>query len=282
MNAFTTWAAAAAVLGCFAGSARIDRETPRDQAAFTVTDHAEKEARPHDRSDGAFKETRQNLMLAFQLDSLEITKADDFRCGAAAVVAGAVLSGREYVVRLVDRVTSLALAGTSKGAIDRSLIDRVRADLDDDGELSVESLQMLEDVVQFAYGSEEATPSTQPNELLAMFAATGLERRPVDVDDVHRAARELRPGEMFVLRYPNDGPIGLLNGWLMGGGGGHLVLIGRDDDGRYYLFDALGPSGVKGTMLKVSEHPKVLQSYLDTGWAKVWGGHVFLRPEIGR
>lgn len=237
--------------------------------------------------------TRQGLSAAIQYDNRKDTLYGNVRCGAAATVAAAVLSGESAVQRLLS-----GLEAPSRGVGRReAVIAAARGEMAQQRRLSTETVQRLQDLL-YEIGNTDGVPGTTSTEQDGHIRLAGLPTRPLTdatpppplsenissgsssgaqtsangaavsagppespaADWRARLDRILQPGEAVPLMLDTGNP-----------NMGHIVLVGRQRDGSLYAVDS---DQARGMLYGTNPAHRDALDALLTRATGVWGSQV--------
>ncbi len=212
--------------------------------------------------EGRFLASQRELIRAHQNDPYGETHLDKVRCGAAVVVAAAILSGPAPTRRLLD---ALGPALEARG-LGRKLgfVLSIRRRLDEHGELDRRHIAYLQEMTMLAFG--RGRQGSEDVDFSAMLAAAGFGLRRVGTTNVREVMAKLAPNEMVGLRYD----VSRL---------GHLVLLGRDAEGQLYIYDSARKSS---TFFKHASSGPMFEEYLGKRGAGIAGGVAFSYPSASQ
>ncbi len=190
------------------------------------------------------------LNALHQVDDNPDTKSDEHRCGPSTLLAGAVMKGPESVAKICD---NLYANGKNLTKEDQAKLEEINHKMLG-GEGTVEDLHLLQDMMYRSAGGNGGDLKNE--QLLELQKQTGL----VDKD---QADKDYKSGEKntnsdgTVVKEPNDsrtftdpergqkmisnlkpGESRVMNIDPNGNGAPHhYVTVGKDKDGREYIYD---------------------------------------------
>ncbi|MBT9582448.1 hypothetical protein IV102_03795 [bacterium] len=194
------------------------------------------------------------------------------RCGPSAVLASAVMAGPDATGRMVDR-----LANKTQDAEEKAELAQIKARIAD-GTATHKDLSQVQHVMyrnyheagtapgvttgQVAQMQKDLNDDTKPNSKLADWIGpdgTSFRRTSQDGSHVEESPDRLKsrvsglqPGQSFVQFVDPDGGNDKLR---------HFVLIGKDKDGRTYVYDP-GAKTNQPQVVYQSERPQAFDHYV--------------------
>jgi len=152
----------------------------------------------------------------------------NIRCAAASFLAGAIVAGPEALGRVIDRLQWQVLSHEDRNAL-QHLQNQLSQGTATHGDLS-----KLQEILFRRYATS-GQPGMMPAEQARMRRE--LTGKPhgnsqfEDPEQTERRLQSLKNGQSFTLSIINEA------------GGGHAVQVGRDQQGRLYVYDPAPPEG---------------------------------------
>ena len=155
-------------------------------------------------------------------------KDQDVRCAAASFLAGAIMAGPEALKRVLQRLETAV-----KNPEDQKTLRNVQYQLDQ-GTATHGDLSQIQELLFRTYGTPGASGMSGEQQATMRQELTGIKHAPRYSESPEKTAQrlqKLKNGESFTASILQDN------------GAGHAVQVGRDQEGRLYVYDPAPPEG---------------------------------------